>query len=477
MTPNLKAYPSSYEDSGMPWLGEVPQHWRVRSLGSLTTAKGGRGRPDLPLLSVVREKGVILRSSMADDENHNVIPEDLSNYKIARKGDLVINKMKAWQGSLGLAPIDGIVSPAYYVYNFRLEDKEFGQALLRSRPYVSMFAQVSDGVRIGQWDLSIDGMKRIPVVVPPPNEQSLIVRFLRDSEHRIRRYIRAKQQLIKLLEEQKQATIHQAVTRGLDPSVRRKPSGVEWLGEVPEHWTVRKLRHCGRIEGGMTPSMEVRRFWDGDIPWVTPKDMKVIAIGDSSIRVTNDAIEGTSLQKIEAGAVLLVVRGMILARRVPIAWTTATVTINQDMKAIIPRVGVEAQFLAYSLNSAQLAFEALIDESGHGTRRLPSERLRELSIALPPWEEQGAVNRFVEKSTQKLDVSIDRVKREIGLVREYRTRLIADVVTGKLDVREAAANLADEVEEPDESLADEVLEDGIDAGLASEELVEEEAVS
>jgi type I restriction enzyme S subunit len=120
----LKPYPK-YKDSGVPWFGEVPEHWDVRSLGSLTVPRSERRRPELPLLSVVREKGVILRASMGEDENHNFIPDDLSNYKVVHRGDLVINKMKAWQGSLGVALQDGIVSPAYYVYRLDFEDLQF----------------------------------------------------------------------------------------------------------------------------------------------------------------------------------------------------------------------------------------------------------------------------------------------------------------------------------------------------------------
>ena len=161
------------------------------------------------------------------------------------------------------------------------------------------------------------------------------------------------------------------------------------LGEVPEHWEVRKLRHCGTVSGGMTPSMEVRRFWGGPVPWVTPKDMKRAVISDSSVRVTDSALQETPLRLIEPPAVLIVVRGMILARRVPIAYTAAPVTINQDMKAFRTLKGTGAVFLARLLDSAQEAFMPLIDEAGHGTRRLPTERWREIVIAVPPVEETG----------------------------------------------------------------------------------------
>src|ERR1039458_6195997 len=167
MIANLQPYPE-YKESGSPWLAAVPSHWEVRNLRTLIRSRNERKRADLPLLSVAREKGVFVRSLTDADENHNVIPEDLTNYKVARAGNLVINKMKAWQGSMGIAPSDGIVSPAYFVLDFGIADRAFGQALLRSKPYVAHFGQASDGVRVGQWDLTIVGMRQIHLAVPPP---------------------------------------------------------------------------------------------------------------------------------------------------------------------------------------------------------------------------------------------------------------------------------------------------------------------
>ena len=170
MIANLQPYPE-YKESGSPWLAAVPSHWEVRNLRTLIRSRNERKRADLPLLSVAREKGVFVRSLTDADENHNVIPEDLTNYKVARAGNLVINKMKAWQGSMGIAPCDGIVSPAYFVFDFGLANRAFGQALLRSKPYIAHFGQASDGVRVGQWDLTIAGMRQIPVLLPRPRSR------------------------------------------------------------------------------------------------------------------------------------------------------------------------------------------------------------------------------------------------------------------------------------------------------------------
>ena len=261
------------------------------------------------------------------------------------------------------------------------------------------------------------------------------------------RYVSAKRKLIALLEEEKQAIVNGAVTRGLDPNVRLKPSGVEWLGDVPEHWQVIKLRRCVSISGGMTPSMDVHRFWNGPVPWVTPKDMKQAVISDSSVKTTEVAVHETSLQLIEPPAILMVVRGMILARRVPIASTTTPVTINQDMKALKALRGINAAYLARSLDSAQVAFVPLIDEAGHGTRRLPMHRWRELPVAIPPLSEQATIVQHIDDATADLDSVVARARRQIELLQEYRTRLIADVVTGKLDVRHVAAQLPDEADD------------------------------
>jgi type I restriction enzyme S subunit len=455
---DLKPYPA-YKDSGVPWLGEVPEHWDVRRNGRLFAQRNETAFPDLPILEVSLKTGVRVRSF--DTTSRKQLMSDRDKYKRACRGDIAYNMMRMWQGAVGVAPVDGLVSPAYVVARpFSGTVARYFDFLFRTADYMGEVNNFSRGIVSDRNRLYWDDFKQIASPYPAPEEQSAIVRFLDHADLRIRRYISAKKKLIALLIEQKQAVIHRAVTRGLAVNLHLKPSGVESLGDVPVHWRVCKLRHCGAIEGGLTPSMEVRQYWDGDVPWVTPKDMKSASISDSSVRVTDTALQQTSLRKMPVGSVLLVVRGMILARRVPIAWTTAEVTINQDMKALKPREGVHAQFLAHLLDSAQAAFTPLIDEAGHGTRRLPTERWRDLAVVLPPAGEQVAIIRHLEEATVLLNQSIDTAQGEINLLNEYRTRLIADVVTGKLDVREAAARLPREAEEAEPFEGEELEEDG-----------------
>ncbi len=412
-------------------------------------------------------KGACMFSSLTDaKENHNVIPEDLSNYKVARAGNLVINKMKAWQGSMGIAPCDGIVSPAYYIFDFDIANRAFGQALLRSKPYVAHFGQASDGVRVGQWDLTIAAMRQIPVLAPPPEEQAAIVRFLDWANGRLERTIRAKRKVIALLNEQKQAIIHRAVTRGLDPAVPLKPSGIPWLGDIPQHWELRKMKSLIETVGGMTPNKGVQRYWIGRTPWVSPKDMKVREIFDSKDHISDAALNETNIRLIKPPAVLIVVRGMILARTFPTAVTRVPVTVNQDIKALLPKPELSADFFASLLTGIQRELLHLVEIAGHGTCCLRTDSWGNFYLPIPPLEEQQAICSFLSAELATLHAAISRLNREIDLLREYRTRLVADVVTGKLDVRAAAARLpepeAESSVEPDDAEVDESSEELID---------------
>ena len=164
--------------SGVEWLGRIPAHWSLIKLRSILKPVSIKNHPEMQLLSVVREKGVIVRDIEDKESNHNFVPDDLSSYKVVRKGQFVMNKMKAWQGSYGVSDYDGIVSPAYFVFDVAFDNNVYFHYAIRSKVYVNFFAQASDGIRVGQWDLSMDKMKEIPFIVPPAEEQEQIVKYI-----------------------------------------------------------------------------------------------------------------------------------------------------------------------------------------------------------------------------------------------------------------------------------------------------------
>lgn len=433
MIANLKLYPKM-KDSGAPWLGEVPEHWVVRKLRNVLREVTKRNRPDLPLLSVVREKGVILRDMINRDENHNFIPDDLKNYKVVRGGQFVMNKMKAWQGSYGISRHNGIVSPAYFIFDINGAEGAYFHSAIRSKAYISFFTQASDGVRIGQWDLSQDRMKEIPFLIPPPPEQTAIVRFLDCMDRHIRRYICSRQKLIKLLEEQKQAIIHRAVTRGLDPSVPLKSSGVEWLGDVPEHWEAVTLRRViSRAIDGPHYSPE---YLDNGIPFISARNIKADrwSLDDAKFISEADYFEFSKRVIPKVGDVLYTKGGTTgVARVVDLpyrfqVWVHVAVLKVQRSK-IIP------EFLAMSLNSPRCYEQAQLLTRGATNQDLGLNRMKNIFLALPPLADQENILNHIGEATGANRAIIDRALREISLLREYRTRLISDVVAGKLDAR------------------------------------------
>jgi type I restriction enzyme, S subunit len=467
MIADLRPY-AAYKDSGSSWLAQVPHHWEIRNLRTLIRPRNERNRVDLPLLSVAREKGVFVRSMTDANENHNVIPLDLTNYKVARAGALVINKMKAWQGSMGIAPCDGIVSPAYYVFDFDIANRKFGQALLRSKPYVAHFGQASDGVRVGQWDLTIAAMRQIPVLAPPTEEQAAIVRFLDWANARLERTIRAKRRVIALLTEQKQAIIHRAVTRGLDPTAPLKPSGIAWLGDIPAHWELWRISRFARVGNGSTPSRANPRYWNGGTyPWLNSSQVNRGFIDSADQFVTSTALRECHLPRVQAGSLLLAITGQGKTRGMS-AVLGVEATINQHIAYISPRVPVtNSKYLYLYFTAAYLQLRAASEDSGSTKGAITCEDLKRFKIAVPPRAEQLAILSFVDSETLALNTAISRLNREIHLLREYRTRLVADVVTGKLDVREAVAALPQDVQasalEPDALDAADLGDDGEDS--------------
>lgn len=444
MIDGLKPY-AVYKDSGSKWLGVVPDGWQVRSLRSLIGKRTERNRPDLPLLSVARERGVFVRSLTDAEENHNVIPGDLSNYKVARAGDLVINKMKAWQGSMGIAPCDGIVSPAYFVFDLRLANAAFGQRLLRSKPYVAHFAQASDGVRVGQWDLSIPGMREIPVLVPPPDEQAAIVRFLDHANRKIDGFIRAKRKLIALLNEQKQAIIHRAVTRGLDPDVPLKSSEVEWLGDIPVHWEVVPLKGACKVQSGITLGKNYPQQSVSEYPYLRVANVQSGYLSLKNVKSLKLPKAEAERSMLQAGDVLMTEGGDPDKLGRGCVWNAEVANcVHQNHVFVVRTVKsrLRPEYLAALLESRYA--RSYFQRSSKQTTNLASTNkttIGQFRLPLPTVKEQGSILLGMARETDPIVTTILRAEREITLMQEYRTRLTADIVTGKLDVRTAAAAL------------------------------------
>lgn len=447
MLGRLHAYPN-VKSSGHPWLGVVPSSWKVISLGAITSRRSVRNRADLPLLSVVRDKGVIRRDSLSLVENHNYVPDDLSNYQFARTGDLVINKMKAWQGSLGIAPVDGIVSPAYYVFELRGLEIPFAHRLLRSRLYVDFFGQASDGVRPAQWDLSIHRMRRIPVLVPPVEDQSAIVRYVSYLDSQVSRLIQTKRRMVAALTEQRQAVISRVVIRGLDPQVPLKSSGVQWLGDVPQHWAFVPLKRYWRVIDCKHVTVP---FVDDGIPLASVREVQRFELDLSRARKTTQ----DWYDHLTDGGRRPHRGDIIYCRNVSVGAaayvdTDVDFAMGQDV-CMIRSNDQDNRYLNYLLHSDFMASQLASFQVGSTFSRINVADVKALLVLVPPRAEQDRIVAYLDQAVTVYDRPAARALQEIELIREYRNHLVSDVVSGKLDVRQAVANL------PDVSLASEPL--------------------
>ncbi|MDF0675848.1 MAG: restriction endonuclease subunit S [Nitrospira sp.] len=450
MTTTLKPYPA-YKDSGVPWLGKVPSMWSIARNGGLFAQRNETGFAHLPILEVSLKTGVKVRNFQ--ESGRKQVMSDRDKYKRARKGDLAYNMMRMWQGAIGMAPTDGLVSPAYVVARpLQGVEPRFYLNLFRTDDYMGEVDKFSHGIVKDRNRLYWEEFKRMPSPVPPSNEQAAIVRFLDHADLQIKRYIHAKQKLIKLLEEQKQVMIYRAVTRGLDPNVRLKPSGVEWLGDVPEHWEVRRLKTVCTMKSG-----------DG----ITA--ISIEPAGNYPVYGGN-GVRGFTSRYTHDGDFVLIGRQGALCGNVHVArgpfWASehAVVTTLRDNHCLD---WLAALLRAMNLNQYSIAAA----QPG-----LAVERVLNLWVPVPRRPEQDGLAAHIDEATAQLATAVEWTRREIALLHEYRTRLIADVVTGKLDVREAAAKLPDETEEV-ESLdeAETPMEDDEETEASTLDDVPEEA--
>lgn len=435
---------SSYKNSGVEWLGEVPEHWQQKPIWSLFKRIKRTNFPTERLLSVYRDYGVIPKDSR--DDNHNRASEDLTPYQLVCANDLVINKMKAWQGSIAISELRGIVSPAYYIYQPKAEyHSKYIHFLIRSAYYIQSYKNYSKGIRVNQWDLESEAFTHIDLLLPSLDEQQKIVAFLDTETTRIDNLIAKQEKLIELLEEQRKSIISHAVTKGLNPNAPMKDSGVEWLGEVPEHWTVLKNRHIFNFSKGLSITKE--NLQENGVPCVSYGEVHSKfgfefnpEINDMKF-VSEEYLETSKNCLLNSGDFIFADTSEDFEGSGNFSYLNSNSQVFAGYHTVIARLKSKQKprFFAYIFDSNAHRKQIQTQVKGIKVFSITQGILKDIYSWLPPVHEQDLIVEYLDNECKKISLLKAKQIELIEKLKEYRASIISHAVTGKIDVREFGA--------------------------------------
>lgn len=442
------AYPA-YRQAKMPWLPSVPEHWDEQRAKVFFREVDERSRTGTEeLLSVSHLTGVTPRSQ----KNVTMFKaESYTGHKLCRPGDIVINTLWAWMAALGAARHTGLVSPAYGVYRSHQPESfnpTYLDYLLRTRAYVAEYNCRSTGVRASRLRLYPNQFLDIALIQPPLAEQDQIVAYLRAQDAHIARFIKAKRALIGLLNEQKLQIIDHAVTRGLDASVALKPSGIDWLGDVPDHWVVKPLKRWVQIN---SRTLGDKTSPDFEFRYVDIGAVKTGGLVRELERLRFEAAPSRARRVLRRGDTIISTVRTYLKAIWYVDEGADDLIASTGFAVMTPGREVEPEYLGYVIQSSGFVNRVTANAIGIAYPAIAETVLARFPVAMPSTvAEQQRIVIKIKQDSAPLDQAIEQAKDEIKLIREYRDRLIADVVTGQVDVRGWVPG-------PDDTVVDEEL--------------------
>lgn len=416
------------KDSGIEWIGDIPKDWEVAKIKYNLRRNEPKNPGNTIVLSVYREYGVVPKDSR--DDNHNVTSEDTSKYKYLRKGHLVINKMKAWQGSLAVSDFEGIVSPAYFIYEFKNKKiiNKYIHYLLRNC-YKEELKRISGGIREGQWDLSPDEFENTLILLPPVGVQSNIVKFIKRKELEIDSISCDIQKQISVLEDYKKSVITEAVTKGLNPDVELRDSGVEWIGNIPKHWKVEKIKYHLKREEFKNPGNSIVLSVYRDYG-VVPKDSR-----DDNHNVTS---EDTSKYKYLRKGYLVINKMKAWQGSLAVSDYEGIVSPAYFIYKFIDSKFIKKYFHFLVRSCYKDEFKRISGGIREGQWDLSPDAFENTLVLLPPKNEQVAIVDYILEKENAIDTLIFDKKKQLEILSDYKKSLIYEYVTGKKEVMEQA---------------------------------------
>lgn len=425
---------SDYTDTGIEWIGEIPSGWKCVKLKYITTSKRKLTKDGTEtLLSVTEENGIVPRSQIRSNEDHLSRSDDLKGYLKVQEGDLVNNIMLVWKRGLGVSKYEGIVSPAYSVFAFKKNmNSNYFHYLLRSDEYIAEFKRNSTGIVDSRLRLYNDSFGRVFSHVPPLQEQTLISKYLDKKTYQIDSLIEKIEQKIELLKEQRTSLINQCVTKGLDPDVEMKDSGAEWIGEMPNHWELKKLKYIvsyntEALTDKTDPNYEFTYIEIGDVDYID-------GISYRSRTVFSDSPSRARRVLRNGDVIISTVRTYLRAiglidREDDLIGSTGFCVLRSSKE-------VSEKYLSYAVRSKWFISDVISNSEGVSYPGINSSDLVNLKVTLPPLNEQIEIENILDVEIERSDDLISKETKRVELLKEYRQSLISNFVTGKLRVTE-----------------------------------------
>ena len=442
---------TDYVQSQVPWLDHVPHGWTASRLDRLFQLRNEEPFESDPRVTAYLDGRVTNRSNVSGQKIKGVVKE--AGWQRIHIGDFAISGMNAHLGGMGVSDSEGKCSPIYLVLEPKVgTNAHFVSLAVRHAASLGAIKALVQTIRFNSADMKRDDLKSIYVQIPPPEEQDTIVHFIRHIDHRVNKLIKAKRRLIELLNEQKQAIIHEVVTKGLDPTVPTKDSGVEWLGEIPEHWEVNRAKTVFKL----------RTEFSG-----TNHGLELLSIYTHiGVRPRKD-LEQKGNRASTTDNYWIVKKGDLIVNKL-LAWMGA-VGVSDFEGVTSPAYDIlkpirEVDSFYYHCLFRTTRYLQQFKKGSRGIMemrlRLYFDQLGQIPIPIPPIREQREIVAEIKSSTFDIDLAISKTQSEIDLIREYRTRLVSDVVTGQLDVRALnIPEIEDQLEDlqtPDEDFEEEL---------------------
>lgn len=438
---------SSYIDSGLPWVGNIPAHWQTRRNRFIFREVDARSRDGKEThLSMSQVHGLVPSKSLG---RKSLQSENYAGGKLVSSDDLVLNRLKAHLGVFARAKQVGVISPDYSVFRLKMDASvAYCEALFKTPMYVGEFRRRTKGIVEGFWRLYSDDFYNIPALLPPRAEQDQIVAYLRAQDAHIARFIKAKRALIGLLNEQKLQIIDHAVTRGLDASVAVKPSCIDWLGEIPAHWVVKPLKRWVRINAS---TLGDKTSPDFEFRYVDIGAVKTGGLVRELERLRFEAAPSRARRVLRRGDTIISTVRTYLKAIWYVNENADDLIASTGFAVMTPGKEVEPEYLGYVIQSSGFVNRVTANAIGIAYPAIAETVLARFPVAMPSTlDEQQRIVTRIKQDSAPLDQAIEQAKEEIKLIREYRDRLIADVVTGQVDVRGWIPG-------PDDAVADEEL--------------------